>query len=119
MSWTAEDVIELLRGCRYTGGNRDEACFLSPYQIAVLLVENGLADKKIGGRGQGSGTLAEEVALNLSKYVDTNSAPKLERGFFSIKGLEKFSFDGDKEPSSETFAVFRIEESVESKRQKS
>jgi hypothetical protein len=110
MSWTVEDVIELLQKCRYTKGKRDETCFLSSYQIATLLMKNGLSDKDIGGLEQGPDTLAKEVAGKLSAYVDDNPAPKLERGFFSTKGLEKFSFGDFKKPSSEAFSMFKIKE---------
>jgi len=87
--------------------DRKEQCFLTAYQIAVLVkAKLGLSDP-VGGDGKSPHYLSRDIAHELSAMVD-NGDP-IERVFFSIKGLDKggFQFDGGTIPSNREFSMFR------------
>jgi len=101
-------AIEVLKEpTLYSHPNRKEQCFLSVYQIAVLVKEKlGLRDP-VGGDEQAPHRLSRDIAHKLSTMAD-NGEP-IERAFFSTKGLDKggFQFDGESVPSSSSFSMFR------------
>lgn len=115
-------VIDVLKSIKpYISGNRNEKCYLTAYQIAVLLLEDKknkkyLIDKEyltnIGGAGGGAGegkynSLSQRIATDLAKEPDT-----FDIAFLNTKGIHQFSFIDEKgilsEPSVESFSMFRL-----------
>lgn len=103
--------------------NRDmEHCFISAYQLAVLLDKNyrPLLDslnypKNIGGKSLGThDSLAKRIANDLSKEINNNSQSDIEIAFFCTNELEQFSFRDEKgilrEPSNDCFSMFRCKD---------
>lgn len=96
-----------------------EHCYISAYQLAVLLDKNyrQLLDNlnypsKIGGRGLGEhNSLAMRIARDLSAEINNNLHFDIEIAFFCINELEQFSFRDEKhilrEPSEKCFSMFR------------
>jgi hypothetical protein len=96
-----------------------ERCFISAYQIAVLVHRNDPSLKEdglpIGGKGKGTDkndSFAKQIAWHLSKDINNNTLNNVERRFFSINGLSKFAFTGDNGnecvPSDNEFTMFRL-----------
>jgi len=111
-------VIDILKGIgSYVSGHRDENCYLSSYQIAVLLLEDKKIKKllsdinypmNVGGAGDGShNSLAQTIAKDLAKIPE-----EFEIAFLNKKGLHQFSFIDEKgilsEPSVQSFSMFRL-----------
>lgn len=117
MSWKVirSEIVEILKSAsRYENG---ETCYLSAYQIAVLLYKNqsliqGFSGpKNIGGKGEGKHTsLSQYIAKSLSNDIDKGLI-SIERAFFNTYGLKEFLFLDEKgvtkEPSNECFSMFR------------
>ena len=107
-------VEEVLKEPQYTNSARynGEPCFLTAYQIAVLVDERDSTLKgalPIGGKGVGPESFAQRIARHLSDDVNKNVfGGKLEIRFLSISGLDKFTFGGGNEPSSDEFSMFRL-----------
>lgn len=112
-------IEEILSQQRVTtdGGHKDELCFLSCYQIAVLLAKYypELVEEElpIGGKGEGckanNQSLAQQIARQLSTDINKNQDnDPIEIRFFSRAGLSAFKFDDDNEPSLNEFSMFRI-----------
>jgi hypothetical protein len=111
-----QSVIDILEAIEPS--ETGERCFISAYQIAVLLVKNNngnlpIAGLGIGGKGEGvRKSLSQQVANKLSVAFSKNSILNLEMRFFSTDGLEQFSFRNEKgllrEPSKANFSMFRI-----------
>ena len=100
-------AIEVLKDPNPYHGDRKEQCFLSAYQIAVLVKKKlGLSDP-VGGDEQAPHYLSRDIAHKLSTM--TEDGEPIERAFFSTKGLDKggFQFDGESVPSSSSFSMFR------------
>lgn len=107
-------LIEILQNAkRYVSKTRNESCFLSAYQLAVLLNKNHKAlirssncPSNIGGKGEGEQS-------SLSQYIASilTEDSRVEIGFFNTEGLEQFSFKDEKnilsQPSNECFSMFR------------
>ena len=95
-----------------------ERCFLSAYQIAVLLNRDykqqikGLGiPHNIGGKGEGEyNSLSQYIAGFLAQEIK-NGYDKVAIEFFNRVGLEQFSFrDENKvlsEPSNDCFSMFK------------
>ena len=112
-------VIAVLDSIKpYESGNRNENCYLTAYQIAVLLLKDKKIKKymsdngypiNIGGKGEGSyNSLSRAIAKDLAGESDT-----FDMAFINItKGLEQFSFIDEKgrlsEPSVESISMFRL-----------
>ncbi len=109
-------LVEVLKEAeQFHSGSDDKKCFLTAYQLAVLLykknkslVISSSCPKNIGGKGEGSyDSLSRYIANMLAK--DLQKDIKVE--FINISGLEQFSFrDEDgiiKEPSNTCFSMFR------------
>lgn len=94
-------------------------CFISAYQLAVLLDKNyrTLLDslsypKKIGGRGLGEhDSLAKRIARDLSAEIKNNLQFEIEIAFFCTNKLEQFSFRDEenilREASNDCLSMFR------------
>lgn len=113
-------LIGILRNTKhYVSETRDETCFLSAYQLAVLLnkhhkalIRNVNCPHNIGGKGEGEhSSLAQYVARILAEDS------RVEIGFFNIEGLEQFSFMDEKkilsQPSNQCFSMFRYKINME------
>lgn len=116
-----DELVDILKEAeQYHSENYDKTCFLSAYQLAVLLykknrtlIKNSITPKNIGGKGDGSYTsLSQYIANSLSR--DIKSGPLKEIiaiEFFNICGLEQFSFLDEKgnlsQPSNTCFSMFR------------
>jgi len=108
-------VAQILRQQQYTnsGNYNGEPCFLTAYQIAVLVNDHDKtlkdASLPIGGEGVGPDSFARRIAWHLSDDVNKNVFnKKLEIQFLSISGLETFTFDNGHSPSAEEFSMFRL-----------
>jgi len=108
-------VEDVLKNQRVKNRNYDETCFLTAYQIAVLVDKqdpNLKGALSIGGEGEGGvnkSSFAHKIAWHLSKAVNENYyGGNLERKFFSIDGLDSFAFGGMKTPSVNKFLMFRM-----------
>jgi hypothetical protein len=105
---------QILRQQRYTnsGNYNGEPCFLTAYQIAVLVNQHNPALKgtlPIGGVGVGPDSFARRIAWHLSDDVNRNvHNGNLEIQFLSIAGLDEFRFDGEHHPSADEFSMFRL-----------
>lgn len=125
MDWNkADEVIKqvLENSGKYNGAR----CFLTAYQIAVLVdkVDGTLRDSlEIGGAGIGEHTsFAQQIARHLadiSKNSDKNESTfngRLEMQFINLKGLDvpalegvkEFVFDKGRKPSANKFSMFRL-----------
>ena len=112
-------VVEHVLGeQRYSssGDHKDKFCFLTCYQIAVLVHSQDGAlkeeDLPIGGKGEGGDDnrgFAQQIAWHLSRDINQRAYnDSIEMAFFSQVGLDKFTFDVDKQPSANEFSMFRI-----------
>ena len=111
-------VVEVLKQQRFTnsGNHYGKPCFLSTYQIAVL-VDNRDSTLKgnlpIGGEGEGivsnNQSFAQQIAWHISDDINNKNADDIEMRFFSKAGLDAFTFRG-KEPSANEFTMFCIKE---------
>jgi len=107
-------VKQVLREQRYpkSGAYCGEACFLTAYQIAVLV--NNRNDQlkgnlPVGGKGVGPDSFAKQIARRLSEDVKENFFDeKLEIRFLSLKAIESLVFNGDNEPSVPEVSMFRL-----------
>jgi hypothetical protein len=107
-------VMQLLSQQHYThsGNYHGIRCFLSAYQIAVLVnAQDGTlrGTLSIGGEGEGPDSFARQIAWHLSREMTDGSMSGLEMQFFSIAGLDAFTFDGGNTPSAPEFSMFRLE----------
>ena len=98
-----------------SGAHHGEPCFLTAYQIAVLVDRQDTSLKgnlPIGGEGEGGNenrSFTQQIAWFLSKAVNDNEYNgSLERQFFSIDGLDSFTFDGGKTLSQKEVSMFRL-----------
>lgn len=108
-NWPAiRDCISgILRRQHYHGTR----CFLTAYQIAVLVNEEDSSlrgDLPIGGLYAGPESFASKIARCLSNDVRRKETKGLEMQFFSMKGLDSFCFDNGNVPSGDEFSMFRI-----------
>lgn len=122
MSYTWSEVREVLIGImrnatHYKSEVLNEACFLSAYQLAVLLyknhreiVEYSPCPKNIGGEGDGFTSLANYIARLLSADINSGLS-EVELQFFNMDGLHQFTFldenGNEKKPSARQFSMFR------------
>lgn len=112
-------VVDILKQQRYTssGNYNGTPCFLSAYQLAALVDKQNSALKgtlKIGGAGVGPDSFAREIALHLSDDINKNVFNgNLEIQFFSMSGLDTFTFDKGHVPSEHEFSMFRWKNSDE------
>ncbi|MDD4773227.1 MAG: hypothetical protein PHZ09_06430 [Eubacteriales bacterium] len=87
-------------------------CFLTAYQIAVLLDEqnpNLKGDLPLGELGiETSNSFTKQIAWRLSEDIKKNRINGIEKLFLSTKGLESFDFNKEHIPSAKTFSIFRI-----------
>jgi len=99
-------AIEVLKAPNLYHG-RKEQCFLSAYQIAILVKEKLGLSNPVGGDEQAPHYLSRDIAHKLSTMADNDKS--IERAFFSTKGLDEkgFQFDGGNVPSSSSFSMFR------------
>lgn len=108
-----KDLLENERNSN-SGNYNGERCFLTAYQIAILVdKENPDVRGKlpIGGKGVGPDSFSRQIAWHLSQEIDGEYFEgKLEIGFFSQSGLEDFTFDGGHQPSLNEFSMFRLRE---------
>ncbi|HOP11640.1 MAG TPA: hypothetical protein PK629_09145 [Oscillospiraceae bacterium] len=115
-----EALIEILKSVdHYRSENKDETCFLTAYQLAVLLnkesstlVKNSKCHKNIGGKSEGKNySLSQYIAIQLSQDIKDENIDNVEMRFFNIDGLEQFSFLDEKktisQPSNTCFSMFR------------
>lgn len=108
-------VDQIFRRQRYrnSGNYNGTPCFLTAYQIAVLVNKQNSALRgtlPIGGEGVGSDSFARQIAWHLSDDVNKNIFNgSLEIQFLSIDGLDIFNFDGGHEPSANEFSMFRLQ----------
>ena len=96
-----------------------EHCYISAYQLALLLDKNNrsLLDslkypKNLGGKGLGKHkSLAQKIAKDLSAEIKKKLRSDIEIAFFCTNELEQFSIRDEKhilrEPSSDCFSMFR------------
>lgn len=118
MDWNLiRPIVEReLRRQRYTnsGNYNGTPCFLTAYQIAVLVdKEDGTlkGNLPIGGAGVGPDSFARQIAWHLSDDINKDVfSGRLEIQFFSLAGLDGFTFDGEKTPSTNEFSMFRYVE---------
>jgi len=88
--------------------------FLTAYQIAVLVNSHDTelkGDLPIGGKGGGPGSsFAQRIAWHLSDDYKNNGAwdNRLDMKFFSIDGLDSFTFDNGHVPSANEFSMFSL-----------
>ena len=112
-------VEQVLRKQRFTnsGDHNGDPCFLSAYQIAVLVNKinpSFKGDLPIGGKGMGGDenrSFAQQIAWFLSKDINDNgSYSKFDRQFFSLDGLDidSFKFNDGNVPSMNEFSMFRL-----------
>ena len=110
-------VEQVLRRQRFSnsGDHYGERCFLTAYQIAVLVDKQDCSLKgtlPIGGKGEGgeeNRSFTQQIAWHLSKAVNDNDYNGLlERQFLSTEGLDSFTFDGGKSPSSNELTMYRL-----------
>lgn len=97
-----------------SGKYNGERCFITAYQLAVLVAKentNLKGNLPIGGKGVGPDSFSRQIAWHLSQEIDGEYFEgKLEIGFFSQSGLDEFSFDGGHKPSLNEFSMFRLRE---------
>lgn len=120
----SDKVMEVLKKAHRYNGQR---CFLTAYQIAVLVVKNngGAIPKynsegegSLGGKGEGDhNSFSKYIAGNISRCINQKNNTEwnnVELGFLSTEELKQFSFEDEKKilrtPSSETFSMFRLKD---------
>ncbi|MGB4658957.1 MAG: hypothetical protein WBI07_07250 [Mobilitalea sp.] len=107
-------AAQILRQQQYrnSGPYNGTRCFLTAYQIAVLVnVQNPSlrGTLPIGGAGVGPDSFARQIAWHLSDDLNRNVFDgSLEIQFFSLAGLDEFTFDGKQIPSTDEFSMFRL-----------
>lgn len=106
-------ISQLLQQQHYTNSERYNGtrCFLTAYQIAVLVDQQNSTlkgDLPIGGTGVGPDSFSRQVAHKLSKEVNNRTFPGLEIQFLCIEGLDCFTFNGGHRPSNDEFSMFRL-----------
>jgi len=107
-------VIHILSQHRYSNSGRYNGtpCFLTAYQIAVLTDAHNPVLKgslPIGGALAGPDSFARQIAWHLSDDISKNIFNRrLEMQFFSIAGLDQFTFGGGNIPSVCEFSMFRM-----------
>jgi hypothetical protein len=107
-------VTQILQQQRYTnsGNYHGTHCFLTAYQIAVLVDRMNPTLKgnlPIGGKNVGPDSFARQIAWHLSDDINRNTFNgNLEVQFLSLSGLESFIFDGGHTPSDNEFSMFRL-----------
>lgn len=109
-------VAQILEQQRYTnsGNYNSTPCFLTAYQIAVLVNAQDPTLKgtlPIGGAGVGPDSFARQIAWHLSDDINRNRDifnGSLEIQFLSLAGLEAFTFDRGHIPSADEFSMFRL-----------
>ena len=114
------ELIDILREAdKFHSDNYIEPCFLTAYQLAVLLYKKNKplvlrsnCPHNIGGKGEGSYTsLSQFIANSLARDIRSGKAPNIEIEFINISGLEQFSFLDEKgiisQPSNKCFSMFR------------
>ena len=114
--WNAiRPIVErILREQRYMkdGNYNGEYCFLTAYQIAVLVNMQDATLRgplPIGGEGVGPDSFAKQIAWHLSDDINRNVFKgNLEIQFLSIRGLDSFTFDSGNSPSVNEFSMFRL-----------
>jgi len=104
-------VIDVFNKVKLYDGKK---CYLSTYQIAVLLLEDkkikkNLIDKgyptNIGGAGEGQyNSLSQTIAKDLARLA--NKSDTFEKAYFNLKGLEQFSFRDEKGVLCEPYADY-------------
>lgn len=120
-NWQAirKELISILKDAELY--EKRETCFLSAYQLAVLLnkqnkslVKNSTSPKNIGGKGEGIyNSLSQYIANSLSRDINNGGSLEgcVEHKYFNIEGLEQFSFLDEKgtisQPSNKCFSMFR------------
>lgn len=106
-------VVEILKQQHYTNSGKyiGTPCFLTAYQLAVLVNEQNPTLKgtlPIGGAGVGPNSFARQIAWHLSDDISKEVFNgDLEIQFLSLSGLETFTFDGGHVPSDNEFSMFR------------
>ncbi|MDR1548934.1 MAG: hypothetical protein LBT06_10155 [Hungatella sp.] len=107
-------VIHILSQHRYSNSGRYNGTpsFLTAYQIAVLVDAHNPVLKgslPIGGAFTGPDSFARQIAWHLSDDITKNIFNgSLEMQFFSIAGLDQFTFGGGNIPSANEFSMFRM-----------
>lgn len=107
-------VEEILSHARYSSSvnYNGEPCFLTAYQIAVLVNRTNPSLKgslSIGGETEVPDSFSRQIAWHLSKDVNNNVYEgRLEIHFLSLNGLDSFIFDGCHRPSLNEFSMFRL-----------
>lgn len=107
-------VAQILQQQRYTnsGNHNGTPCFLTAYQIAVLVDRLNPTLKgtlPIGGAGAGSDSFVRQIAWHLADDLNKNVFNgNLEIQFLSLSGLDAFIFDGEHTPSANEFSMFRF-----------
>lgn len=116
-----EAIKEILENVEMYGNDKKnmKRCYISAYQLAILLDKNNrpLLDslgysQDIGGKGLGThDSLAKRIARDLSAEFNNNLQSDIEIAFFCTNELEQFSFRDEKdilrEPSGKCFSMFR------------
>ena len=105
------EIRECINGILRRQHHHGTRCFLTTYQIAVLVNEkdNSLrGELPIGGMNAGRESFAGKIAKCLSNDIKRNEADGLEMRFFSMNGLDSFSFDNGNVPSGSECSMFRI-----------
>lgn len=117
-----EPIIEdILTSLPYTKseGYQGNYCFLTAYQIAVLVNKRDRTLRghmPVGGVNEGRTTFAQQIAKQLSAEIKNNTqlGSRLEIQFLSIVGLDEFTFNGtntqptnSNSPSLNQFSMFR------------
>lgn len=107
-------VAQILRQQQYrnSGNYKGTPCFLTAYQIAVLVnTQNPTlrGSLSIGGAGVGPDSFARQIAWHLSDDINRNVFNgSLEIQFLSIAGLDTFTFDDGQIPATDEFSMFRL-----------
>ena len=117
-------IKDILENVEMYGNNKKnmKLCYISAYQLAMLLDKNyrSLLDslgyhQNIGGKGLGKhNSLAMRISKELSDEIKKNTQFDIEIAFFCTNDLEQFSFRDEKdilrEPSGKCFSMFKINE---------
>jgi hypothetical protein len=109
-------IAEILRQQHYDNNNsnyNNASCFISSYQVAVLADRQDSTlrgNLPIGGEGVGGCSFAQKIAWHLSDEINRHTAfgNQLEIQFYSRTGLEAFTFNDGRIPSTNEFSIFRI-----------
>jgi len=108
-------AAQVLRKYRYSSAGSSQngtPCFLTAYQIAVLVDRINPSLKgnlPVGGEDTGPDSFAKQIATRLSNDVDSNLfGGGLIKQFFCTSGLDDFTFNGGHKPSTNTFSMFRL-----------